>query len=228
MQDNKGEKMPLCVGKDGKLYFNFAIGLKVQMHGDDYDKNANYVYEIVGCHYIGTTEYYDVETDGIRLPQPTSANRVKYLVSRYGVRTLASGKRLELPLTVAEVKAYFAYIEHKREQAISEAGKLTEYVALKIAANQLVSQIGYAQAFGKTTEADALEEQRAELECRAAAELHAHGIDPDEIAEPKRCSKCDGRGFVYNHICACAVPLTQTIKDFNAKQRLHFAKVLRG
>lgn len=224
----QGQKMPLYVGSDGKLYFNFAQGLKVQMYGSDCDKNENYVYEIVGCHYIGITEYYDVEIDGVLLPQPNSANRVKYLISRYGVKTLASGKRLEMPLTVEEVKAYFAYIEHKHEQAIREAGKLTEYVALKIAANQLVSQIGYAQAFGKTAEADALEEQRAELERRAAAELQAHDIDPNEIKEPTQCSKCGGRGYIYNHICTCAISHTQTIKDFNAKQRLHFAKVLRG
>ena len=227
MQEKRGEKMHIFEGNDGKLYFNFAQGLKVQMHGDDCDKNANYTFEIVGCHYIGITEYYDVEINGVLLPQPNSANRVKYLISRYGIKTLDSGKRLDLPLTLAEVKAYFAHMEQRREQARSEAGKLTEYISLQAAAVALNRSIGYAQAFGKTDEANALEEQRAELERRAAAELRAHGINPNEIEEPTPCSKCGGRGFVYNHICACAIPLTQTIKDFNVKQRLNLAKVLR-
>lgn len=200
MQDKKGEKMPLNVGKDGKLYFNFAQGLEMSMHGNERGRNADYIYKIVGCHYIGTTEYYDYEIDGVPQPQPNSANRVKFLLSRYGVKMLACGERRELPLTVEEVKAYFKYQEQRREQIRQEAGKLTEYVALVVAANELSIHAGRARAYERIAEAEALEAQIDELNRRASDELKAHGISPDDVAEPERCSKCDGRGFVYNHI----------------------------
>ena len=228
MQENKGEKMPLYEGNDGKLYFNFAQGLEMHMHGNDCDKNADYTYKIVGCRYIGTTEYYDVEIDGVPQPQANSANRVKYLLSRYGVKMLASGDRRELPLTVEEVKSYFEYKECERLRLQSEASKLTEYVALKTAAKALSPKIGYLQAFGRDEEAATLEEQRNELDRRADEELTAHGICPDDVAEPARCPKCDGKGYIYTHICACAIPLTHEIKAFNVNNRLRLSKLLRG
>ena len=228
MQDKKGEKMPLNVGKDGKLYFNFAQGLEMSMHGNDCDKNADYIYKIVGCHYIGNTEYYDYEIDGVPQPQPNSANRVKYMLSRYGVKMLACGERQELPLTVEEVKAYFKYQEQRREQAQQDASKLTDYVALIVAAKELGIQAGRARAYERTAEAEALEAQLAELNRRAADELTVHGINPIDIAEPERCKKCDGKGFIYNHICECAISHAQEIKAFNASNRLRLAKLLRG
>lgn len=227
MQGN-GQKMPLYEGADGKLYFNFGQGLKVRMHGSDCDKSEDYELEIVGCHYIGNTEYYDVVRDGSPLPFAQSANRVKYLLSRYGVKLLACGKRQELPLLLEEVQAYFEYEEQKRIAAQSEASKLTEYIALTIAARELNFQIGKAQAFERNEEAAALEAQRAELERRAADELAAHGINPSDIAEPAQCKKCGGKGFINTQICDCVFPNVRKIKDFNASRRLRLAKLLRG
>ncbi len=228
MKDNRGEKMPLYEGKDGKLYYNFAIGLKVQMHGSDCDKNEDYTYELVGCHYIGTTEYYDVEINGVPLPQPNSANRVKYLISRYGLRTLNSGERQELPLTVEEVKAYFNHLESRREYYQKKASELTEYCGTIAALRCMDVDKGLEMARGNDEAAAALDARIEELKSKAEDELRAHGIAPEDIAEPERCPECGGRGYVYNHICACAIPHTQAIKDFNAKRRLKLSKILRG
>lgn len=224
----QGVKMPLYEGEDGKLYYNFAQGLKVRMHGSDVDKNENYELEIVGCHYVGNTEYYDVEIDGRQLPQPLSANRIKYLVSRYGERTLEYGERRELPLLLEEVQSYYHYKERARAHAQSEASKLTEYVALKIAIATVNQKIGYAFAFEKNDEAAAYEEQRDELERRAADILTVHGISPSDVAEPEHCEICDDKGYVYNHICACALPYAHEIKEFCALERLKLKQLTNG
>lgn len=211
--------MPLYEGGDGKLYYNFAQGLKVYMHGSDCGKNDEYTLEIVGCHYIGVTEYYDVARDGIRLPQPLSANRVKYLVSRYGQKTLAYGERLELPLLLDEVKLFYEVQERRRDNAKRMAGKLSEYVALDIAARALNSKIGYAQAFENNDEANELINRQSLLRQKANAVLVENGIDPTEIEDLPRCEKCGGKGYFFNNICDCAVARTAEIKEFNAEER---------
>lgn len=227
MQDRNNNKMPLYEGADGKLYYNFANGLKVAMHGSDRDKSEDYELEIVGCHYIGNTEYYDVLIHGAQLPQPISANRVKYLVSRYGVKTLINGERQELPLTVDEVKSFYEFREWQRAKVQSEASRITEYAALKLAVVGLTPKIGMAQAYGRTNEAAALTEQRSELERRAADVLKAHGIDPATVAEPAPCSECGGRGYIFNYVCECALPHTQEIKTFCASERLRLRTLTR-
>lgn len=217
--------MPLYEGGDGKLYYNFAQGLKVYMHGSDCDKNDEYTLEIVGCHYIGITEYYDVERDGVRLPQPLSANRVKYLVSRYGQKTLAYGERLELPLLLDEVKLFYEVQERRRENAKTMASKLSEYVALDIAARSLSCKIGYAQAFGDKDEANALINQQKLLRLKANTVLTDNGIDPTEIKDLPKCEKCDGKGYYFNNICDCAIVRTAEIKAFNAEERRKLLKL---
>lgn len=220
--------MALYEGANGKLYYNFAQGLKALMHGSERDRNEEYEIEIVGCHFVGDTEYYDVKRDGVQLPQPLSANRIKYLLSRYGVKTLAIGERQELPLTVEEVKRFYEYQEQLREREQNKAREITEYVSLKMAANALISQIGYAKAFGRDEEAAALTAQREELERRANAVLKVHGINPADVAEPAPCKKCDGKGYYYKTICGCAIPHTQEIKEFCARERLRLKRLTGG
>lgn len=103
---NSGQKMPLYQSEDGKLYFNFAVGLSVLIRERVGKDTEEYTLTVKNCHYDGTTEYYDIERDGEPLPFPQSANRVKYLVSRYGVKTLAQGERRQIPLLLEEVKDY--------------------------------------------------------------------------------------------------------------------------
>lgn len=216
---NIGQKMPLLRGEDGKLYFNFAKGLKVLMHGSDRESNEEYTIEVIGCHYFGNTEYYDVARDGMQLPQPLSANRVKYLVSRYGVKTIAYGERQELPLLLEEVKLFYEVQERARENVRTQACKISEYVALNVAARALNSKIGYVQAFGHDDEAAALGIQQAELQRRAASVLIEHGIEPNLLAEPPKCVRCGGKGYVANAICDCAIARSDEIKRFNIEHR---------
>ena len=224
---NQGEKMPPITGGDGRLYYNFALGLMVELR-EDFEVEK-YTLKIVGCHYINATEYYDVERDGVPLPQPLSANRLRYLFSRYGIKTLATGEgRRELPLTLDEVKRYYEYRAQQYANARARAAGVPEYVALEVAAQALSSKIGFAQAFGREDEAAALQKQQTELKRRAAAALTAHGIVQELLNEPPRCELCNGKGYEFNCICSCAVSRTAEIKEFNAKERRRLASLTAG
>ncbi len=225
---DKGEKMPVFVGEDGRLYFNFAVGLKMAMHGSDRDKSENYEYEIYDCKYIGNTEYYGIKIDGIPMPVPDSANRVKYLISRYGVRPLAVGERRELPLTVGEAKHFYETMEYRRTEAQRKAKSIAEYVALKSEANALSSEIGYAEALEKDERAEYLTAKQARLECQAKEVLKAQGIDPDDVEEPKRCAWCGGRGYIAKTVCGCALKREKEIKAFCATERLRLKAFTNG
>lgn len=224
----KGEKMPIFESADGKRYFNFALGLKVAMHGNDRDKNEDYIYEIVGCRYMGNTEYYDIKIDGIPNAAPDSANRVKYLLSRYGVRTLAVGQRQELPLTVAEVKYYYEFQEYYREEAQRKAKGIPEYAELKSRANELITEIGYAEAYGNDSKAAYLSAQRIQLELQANKVLKANGINPENLVDPKPCRWCGGRGYISNIVCGCALKREKEIKEFCAANRLRLKELMHG
>lgn len=224
---NKGEKMPPITGSDGKLYFNFAPGLRVLLR-EDFEVEK-YTIKVLDCHYINSTEYYDVARNGVPLPQSLSANRLRFLISRYGIDLLDSGgERRELPLTLEEVKHYYEHRAKQHENARTRAAKIPEYVALEVSANALNSKIGFAQALGRENEAAALQEQQTRLRKQAKNVLYVHGIDPKLMDEPPRCELCSGKGYEFNCICSCAIAHTKEIKEFNAKQRLKFLNITAG
>lgn len=221
----RGQKMPYFVGEDGKHYYNFAQGLKVELCENDGGKLERYTLEIVACNFINGTEYYSVERDGMALPQPLSANRLRYLFSRYGVKTLAAGKRRELPLLLEEVKGYYEERERARQKKIAQAEAIPEYTVIHKQIRYLDMQIGFAQARGQEEKAAALFQRQAELRAKSDDVLNAHGIDPEEISEPQKCEKCDGKGYNFNHICECAINMTDEIKEFFALNRLRLIEL---
>ncbi len=227
-KQNYGQKMPLYEGADGKLYFNFAQGLKVLLRERNGDKVEEYTLEIVGCRYIHDTEYYDIERDGVPLPFAQSANRVKYLVSRYGIKTLAAGERRELPLLVSEVERYYGHREREYYHNCNRAEKLPEYKAIRSALSDLSIKIGIALAYERTDEVAALQAQKYELQRKSEATLRANGIDPKSLKAPQTCEKCGGRGYDYSGVCSCAIAQTATIKEFCAAERRNLAKLTGG
>lgn len=224
MTNNHGEKMPPYEGGDGKLYYNFAQGLKTEMHGSDRDRTEDYTLTICDCHYIGNTEYYDVERNGVPLPQPLSANRVKYLLSRYGVNTLNVGEREELPLTMDEVKNFYLHLATLHDNAERAASQIAEYVATRSALASLHRQLGIASAYDKQDEINNYSKQIEALERRSNEILNANGINPAFLEELPYCPECGGRGYVYNRICSCVISRTDEIKKFCADERLKFKK----
>ena len=223
----KGEKMPVYEGADGRLYFNFAVGLKMAMHGNDRDKNENYEYEIYDCRYVGNTEYYDIRIDGIPMPAPDSANRVKYLVSRYGIKTLAVGKRRELPLTVEEVKRYYQIKEYRTAAAQQKANTLSEYTELKSEVAALAIDIAYAEAAEKLERAEYLSAKRDKLWRQANEVLKSNGINPEDLKEPERCKLCGGKRYLSNTVCSCALHSKKEIKDYCAAERLRLRALMQ-
>ncbi len=217
---NSGQKMPLYQGDDGKLYFNFAVGLSVLIRERIGKEIKEYALTVTGCHYDGATEYYDVERDGLPLPSQQSANRVKFLVSRYGVKTLAAGVRRELPLLLEEVKAYYESREQWHAWALRKAESLPRYDTLSRAASSYSQPIGIALAYERTEEAARLQQEQFKAQRELEQYLTENGIQPYLLKEPPHCQSCGGKGYLPGgKICRCALAQTAKIKEYNAAKR---------
>ncbi len=230
-REPEGQKLPPYVGEDGRLYFNFAQGLEVLIRERSPGTTNvfdEYTYKITACRYIGGTEYYDVEQNGIAKPAPDSANRVKYLISRYGVKTLYTGMRLELPLTVEEVQRYYENIERVFDTSYATAMLIPEYKAIRAELTKTACKIGYAEAYHCLTEAAELEARQEELQTQAENILRAHYINPDDLKITPRCERCGGKGFDVFGICCCAERQRDKIKAYNAAERLRLRRLINN
>lgn len=224
---NHGQKMAYYEGADGKLYYNFALGLKVVLREGNGETAKEYTLEIIGCKFSGGTEYYDIARDGVPQPYAQSANRVKFLLSCFGVKTLANGERLELPLLIEEVKRYYSNGYHVYLNACAKAEAIPEYKALAHELRGFDYKIGTALAYERTDEAASLQKQQFEIQRRAEEILKAHGINPADLKE-QTCEKCGGKGFDYFGICDCALAQADKIKAFCAAERRQLKKLTGG
>ena len=224
---NHGQKMAYYEGADGKLYYNFAQGLKVVLREGKGETAEEYTLEIVGCHFSSGTEYYDIARDGVTQPYAQSANRVKFLLSRYGIKTLADGERLELPLILEEVQRYYSHRYHVYLKTSKQAEAIPEYKALTYELRGFGYKIGTALAFERTEEAASLQKKQFEIQRRIEAVLKSNGINPADLQEQK-CDKCDGKGFDYFGICDCALAQSAKIKAFCAAERRQLKRLTGG
>lgn len=224
---NHGQKMAYYEGADGKLYYNFAQGLKVVLREGKGETAEEYTLEIVGCHFSSGTEYYDIARDGVTQPYAQSANRVKFLLSRYGIKTLADGERLELPLILEEVQRYYSHRYHVYLKTSKQAEAIPEYKALTYELSGFGYKIGTALAYERTEEAASLQKKQFEIQRRIEAVLKSNGINPADLQEQK-CDKCDGKGFDYFGICDCALAQSAKIKAFCAAERRQLKKLTGG
>lgn len=224
---NHGQKMAYYEGADGKLYYNFAQGLKVVLREGKGETAEEYTLEIVGCHFSSGTEYYDIARDGVTQPYAQSANRVKFLLSRYSIKTLADGERLELPLILEEVQRYYSHRYHVYLKTSKQAEAIPEYKALTYELRGFGYKIGTALAYERTEEAASLQKKQFEIQRRIEAVLKSNGINPADLQEQK-CDKCDGKGFDYFGICDCALAQSAKIKAFCAAERRQLKKLTGG
>ena len=224
---NHGQKMAYYEGADGKLYYNFAQGLKVVLREGKGETAEEYTLEIVGCHFSSGTEYYDIARDGVTQPYAQSANRVKFLLSRYGIKTLADGERLELPLILEEVQRYYSHRYHVYLKTSKQAEAIPEYKALTYELRGFGYKIGTALAYERTEEAASLQKKQFEIQRRIEAVLKSNGINPADLQEQK-CDKCDGKGFDYFGICDCALAQSAKIKAFCAAERRQLKRLTGG
>ncbi len=224
---NHGQKMTYYEAEDGKLYYNFAQGLKVVLREGKGEAAEEYTLEIVGCHFSSGTEYYDIARDGVTQPYVQSANRVKFLLSCYGIKTLENGERLELPLTLEEVQRYYSHRYHVYLKTKAQAEAIPEYKALTYELRGFGFKIGTALAYERTDEAARLQKQQFEVQRRIEAVLKTHGINPADLKE-QTCDKCDGKGYDYLGICDCAFAQADKIKKFCAAERRQLKKLTGG
>lgn len=217
--------MPLYEGEDGKLYFNFAVGLKVQLREDFPGRESKeYVIEVVGCRYIGNTEYYDITRDGVPLPQPQSANRIKYLISRFGIKTLAFGERKEMPLLLDDVKLYYDYFARCKEIAQRKLESVPGYSLIQTELNRLNIRLAFAEAREQKKEATALQKEIDDLNARKLKIMNSCGIDQSDL-KGIECEFCKGKGYIGYQICDCALKRVELIKGFCADNRRHLNRL---
>lgn len=226
-KQNQGQRMAYYEGDDGKLYFNFAKGLKVVLREGKGNTAEEYTIEILNCHFFSGTEYYDVARDGIPQGYSLSANRVRYLFSRYGIKTLAAGERVELPLLLEEVQRYYDHRERLCLKKQQQAEAIPEYKALMYDARGLGYKIGTALAYGRMEEAASLQKKQFDINRRVEAVLREHGLSPADLEEVK-CDKCNGKGYNSLGICDCAIKQAAAIKAFCAAERLRVRKLAGG
>lgn len=224
---NQGQRMAYYEGADGKLYYNFAKGLKVVLREGKGNTAEEYTIEIIGCHFFSGTEYYDVARDGIPQGYSLSANRVRFLFSRYGIKTLAAGERVELPLLMEEVQRFYDYRERLCLKKQQQAEAIPEYKALTYEGRGLSHKIGTALAYGRIEEAASLQKKQFDINRRIEVALREHGLTPADLQEIK-CDKCNGKGYNDLGICDCAIKQTATIKAFCAAERLRIRKLAGG
>ena len=224
----QGQKLPPYEGADGILYFNFGIGLKVECRETTPDRGTEqYTLEIVDCRLIRNTEYYDVLRDGVLLPQPITANRVKYILTWYGIKTLSSGVRKEMPLLIEEISQYYEYCESFKREKEQRLANIPEYQANDSELRKIAMQLGFASAFGKTDEEKRLMSEQERLSDNKKTLLKKYlGISEKELEGSPFCEKCNRKGFFGYDICQCAIKHTAQIKQYCAKERQRFKGLL--
>lgn len=224
---NQGQRMAYYEGNDGKLYYNFAKGLKVVLREGKGKTAEEYTIEILNCHFFSGTEYYDVARDDIPQGYSLSANRVRYLFSRYGIKTLAAGERVELPLLLEEVQRFYEHRERLCLKKQQQAEAITEYKALQYELRGLSQKIGIALAYERNEEAASLQKRQFDINRRIEAVLREHGLTLTDLQEVK-CDKCGGKGYNALGICDCAIKQADKIKAFCAAERLRVRKLAGG
>lgn len=210
----KGTKILPKLGEDGRLYYNYGIGLKVRM----IEKGEEWTLEINNCTYLNGTEYYTVLRNEKPMPAQLSANRIKFLLSVSGQEIIAQGREKELPLLIEEVENYYAEQQEYYEKQLTKMANCAPYMEIRREMNALAFKIGTYEALEKPG-VDDLVKKNVELEALANEILVKNGVDVNVI-DKDVCPDCADKGFNAFGICACAYAQEGKIKNFNAQIRL--------
>lgn len=214
----QGTKMPPRIGDDGRLYYNYNVGLRVKMQ----ENGETWELEIVNATYINGTEYYTVLRNCAYMPAQLSANRVRFLLSVCGRDVVRPGAPKELPLLPEEVQNFYEDLEERifRERKAIELFETYKEIRAKI--NKLSFKLGMLEA-REEPGAKELEKEIRDLEIEAQLTLIHNGIDT-ALINRKPCPHCLDKGFTKFGICDCAYAQAEDIKEFNAQIRLKARK----
>lgn len=211
--------MPPKVGNDGRLYYNYNVGLRVVMK----ENNEGWHFEIKNATYLSCTEYYTCARNGELMPAQLSANRVRFLLSVCGQEVIAAGEARELPLLPEEVENFYSDKIEYYDKQLAKMVNCKAYGEARTKINALACKIGTYEALEKPG-VEELKKEYAEIENSANEILIKAGVDVS-IFNMQRCPDCNEHGFdKYGSICACAYAKAEEIKDFNAKIRLKARK----
>lgn len=216
MKPNTGEKMPPRI-INGVRFFNFPIGAVYLIADKEYGKT--YRLTIVGATYNSNshTEYYTCKQDGIDMPTPISANRIKYLTSRYLVSQEFIGQYMIFPLTHEEVKYFFEVQNTQEKERMDDLKKKVyeddDYKSLVALYKVLNSKFIEATIKGRRDEASSIEIEIAGVKVQMQERARIAGFVPTV-----KCKCCHNTGFTERgNICPCAIERTKDIKIFYAK-----------
>lgn len=221
----KGQKIPPYIGEDGRLYFNFGVELRALCREKSADgKIEKYTFEIKACRLVGDTEYYEATRNTIPLPQLITANRVKYILTWYGIKTLSVGVRAPLPLTINEIEQYSEYCAERQRSAEQTLATNERFTEVEQSLRRLSMQLGFAEARGQADEEKKLIQQQLDLNKRKSEIMRDLGISEEALAGVPFCAKCNHKGYIGHELCMCTAKYAEEIQNYCANLRLRIKK----
>lgn len=213
----QGEKIKPFINEKGRKCFNYGQGAKYLCEDMTSGDQVKYiVYQIERCEYRNGTEYYHIKRDGRALPNAITANRLHYILNFTLVDVLDEGERQELPLTMDDIREYFAAQKSKREQARKiveqEIEKNEEYKQIAKRINHLAIFIAFGEMQGQDVTKQ--EQEIKDLQAYAQAKLKRKGINPEILKKKNECPYCYNTGIYRGGICKCAKQIEEDIKEF--------------
>lgn len=217
----QGEKIKPFINEKGRKCFNYGQGAKYLCEDmTSVDQVKYIVYQIERCEYRNGTEYYHIKRDGRALPNAITANRLHYILNFTLVDVLDEGERQELPLTMEDIREYFAAQKSMREQARKiveqEIEKNEEYKQIAKRINHLAIFIAFGEMKGEDVTKH--EQELKNLQAYAQAKLKRKGVDPEILKDKHECPYCMDTGIYRGRICVCAQLIEEDIKDYIANR----------
>lgn len=217
----QGEKIKPFINEKGRKCFNYGLGAKYLCEDMASGDQVKYiVYQIERCEYRNGTEYYHIKRDGRALPNAITANRLHYILNFTLVDVLDEGERQELPLTLDDIREYFAAQKSMREQARKiveqEIEKNEEYKQIAKRINHLAIFIAFGEMQGQDVTKQ--EQEIKDLQEYAQAKLKRKGVDPEILKDKHECPYCMDTGVTMGKPCRCTRGMEDIIKNYFANR----------
>lgn len=224
--------MAATVGADGRIYLKYGAGMKFNVEA--YDTLVEFV--ILDCFYDEKSdkEIYilaeDGEEDGIR----QTLEQLEFLMAFGSTYIHEDGSRVEYPLTVDEVTAYFKHVRNLKNKAYREAqealSKIEEYNILTASQAEIERQLAPLQVkrmrnYGvdltriECEEYEVLTVRYRDVCAKRKVLIEENGFSLRLFRQSNLCPACNNTGVTEDGICFCAYALTEEIKSYNAVVR---------
>lgn len=216
-----GQKMAPVV-ENGRRYFNFNLNA-VYLCEDmtNVDQPRYITYKVLDCEIRNGREYYTIERDGKKMPAAITANRLNYILNFSLISTLDEGERKEIPLTLDDVRTYYAYIGEQRERQKRQLKEAIEsdpaYLRLAKIKQHLTIKMAFAEVAGNFAEEAMYREEFDKIQKQLDSKASQDGIDLCLLREKSTCPYCNDTGVYHGAICKCAKSIEDKIKEFFAR-----------